>query len=65
MKVGIIGAGYIGGGIARQLAGAGHELMLAFSRNPETLEALAASIGPSAAPRKPRGSHRHEAVTTF
>ncbi|MFE7800437.1 NADPH-dependent F420 reductase [Nocardia sp. NPDC057440] len=45
MKVGIIGAGHIGGGIARQLAGAGHELMLAFSRDQETLRALAASIG--------------------
>ncbi|MEV6429218.1 NAD(P)-binding domain-containing protein [Nocardia sp. NPDC051463] len=47
MKVGIVGAGHIGGGIARQLAGAGHELMLAFSRDQETLRALAASIGPT------------------
>ncbi|WP_406233142.1 NADPH-dependent F420 reductase [Nocardia sp. NBC_01009] len=47
MKVGIVGAGHIGGGIARQLAGAGHELMLAFSRDQETLRALATSIGPT------------------
>ncbi|WP_328406154.1 NADPH-dependent F420 reductase [Nocardia sp. NBC_00403] len=47
MKVGIVGAGHIGGGIARQLAAAGHELMLAFSRDQETLRALAASIGPT------------------
>jgi 8-hydroxy-5-deazaflavin:NADPH oxidoreductase len=48
MKVGIIGAGHIGGGIARQLAGAGHEVLLSFSRDPQSLEALAAEIGPSA-----------------
>jgi 8-hydroxy-5-deazaflavin:NADPH oxidoreductase len=48
MKVGIIGAGHIGGGIARQLAAAGHEVLLSFSRDPQSLEALAAEIGPSA-----------------
>jgi 8-hydroxy-5-deazaflavin:NADPH oxidoreductase len=50
MKVGIIGAGRIGGGIARQLAGAGagHEVMLSFSRDPQSLDRLAAEIGPSA-----------------
>src|SRR6516225_491596 len=48
MKVGIIGAGRIGGGIARQLAGAGHEVLLSFSRDPRSLEVLAAEIGPSA-----------------
>lgn len=46
MRVGIIGAGRIGGGIARQLGGVGHELMLSFSREPETLEQLAAELGP-------------------
>jgi 8-hydroxy-5-deazaflavin:NADPH oxidoreductase len=48
MKVGIIGAGRIGGGIARQFAGAGHEVMLSFSRDPQSLERLAAEIGPGA-----------------
>jgi predicted dinucleotide-binding enzyme len=47
MKVGIIGAGHIGGGIARQLAGAGHEVLLSFSRDAQSLKALAAEIGPS------------------
>lgn len=46
MRVGIIGAGRIGGGIARQLGGAGHELMVSFSRRPEALEQLAAELGP-------------------
>ncbi|WP_433685216.1 NADPH-dependent F420 reductase [Nocardia sp. CA-119907] len=45
MRIGIIGAGRIGGGIARQLAMAGHQVQLAFSRNPDTLTALAADIG--------------------
>ena len=47
MKVGIVGAGRIGGGIARQLAGAGHEVMLSFSRDQRSLEVLAAEIGPA------------------
>jgi len=53
MKVGIIGAGRIGGGIARQLAGAGHEVLLSFSRDPQSLERLAAEIGPSATTGSP------------
>ena len=46
MKIGIIGAGRIGGGIARQFGGAGHELMLSFSRDQAALGRLAAQIGP-------------------
>lgn len=45
MRVAIIGAGHIGGGIARQLAAAGHEITLAYSRRPQSLPALAAEIG--------------------
>jgi predicted dinucleotide-binding enzyme len=48
MKIGIIGAGHIGGGLARQLAGAGHEVLLSFSRDRTTLDALARQIGPAA-----------------
>lgn len=48
MRIGIIGAGRIGGGIARQLAGAGHEVKLSFSRNPATLDELARALGPNA-----------------
>jgi len=40
MRVGIIGAGRIGGGIARQLAAAGHELKLSFSRDTAKLRGL-------------------------
>lgn len=48
MRIGIIGSGRIGGGIARQLATAGHEVLLSFSRDEAKLAALAAEIGPKA-----------------
>lgn len=44
MRIGIIGSGKIGGAIARRLAPAGHEIILA-SRHPEALEDLAAELG--------------------
>jgi predicted dinucleotide-binding enzyme len=53
MKVGIVGAGRIGGGIARQFAGSGHEVLLSFSRDPQSLERLAAEIGPVATTGSP------------
>jgi len=53
MKVGIVGAGRIGGGIARQLAGAGHQVLLSFSRDPQSLEVLATEIGLSATTGNP------------
>ena len=45
MRVGIIGAGHIGGNIARFLAGAGHDVTVSFSRDPGSLEKLTAGIG--------------------
>lgn len=45
MRIGVIGAGNIGGGAARRLAGAGHEVLLSFSRDPASLEALADELG--------------------
>jgi 8-hydroxy-5-deazaflavin:NADPH oxidoreductase len=53
MRVGIIGAGRIGGGIARQLTGAGHQVLLSFSRDPQSLEVLAAELGPGATTGSP------------
>ncbi|MBC7462505.1 MAG: NAD(P)-binding domain-containing protein [Thermoleophilia bacterium] len=41
MKIGIIGAGNIGSALVRQFTRAGHEVSVANSRGPETLEALA------------------------
>jgi predicted dinucleotide-binding enzyme len=45
MKIGIIGAGHIGGTLTRRLAAAGHDVTVANSRGPETLAALAAETG--------------------
>ena len=45
MKIGIIGAGHIGGTLARHLAKLGHQVSIANSRGPETLKELAAEIG--------------------
>jgi predicted dinucleotide-binding enzyme len=53
MKVGVIGAGRIGGEIARQLAGAGHELRLSFGRDPAGSRTLALQIGPRASAGTP------------
>jgi len=44
VHIAVIGAGRIGGNVARQLAG-GHELVLAFSRDLTRLERLAAELG--------------------
>jgi 8-hydroxy-5-deazaflavin:NADPH oxidoreductase len=45
MKIGVIGAGLIGGAVARRASAAGHEVMIANSRGPETLDDLARQIG--------------------
>ncbi len=44
MRIGVIGAGRIGGGIATQVAGAGHDVLIA-GREPERLAPLAEEIG--------------------
>ena len=45
MKIGVIGAGRIGGNCARQAVKGGHEVMLSFARDPSKLEQLAAELG--------------------
>jgi 8-hydroxy-5-deazaflavin:NADPH oxidoreductase len=45
MKIGIIGAGQIGGTLARRLSALGHEVSIANSRGPETLGGFAKEIG--------------------
>ena len=45
MRIGVIGAGRIGGNAARLFAKAGHEVLVSFSRDPQKLAALAAEIG--------------------
>ena len=48
MKIGIVGAGYIGGTAAKLFARAGHEIAIANSRGPETLADLTSEIGRNA-----------------
>jgi predicted dinucleotide-binding enzyme len=48
MRIGIIGAGQIGGTLARRVAALGHEVSIANSRGPETLATLAKEIGAKA-----------------
>jgi len=48
MKIGIIGAGQIGGTLTRRLAKLGHKVSVANSRGPETLANLAAETGATA-----------------
>jgi predicted dinucleotide-binding enzyme len=45
LRIGLIGAGNIGGNLARRFAALGHEVAVANSRGPETLAGLAAETG--------------------
>jgi predicted dinucleotide-binding enzyme len=45
MKIGIIGAGEIGGALTRRLTALGHQVSVANSRGPETLGDLATETG--------------------
>lgn len=48
MKIGIIGAGNIGGNLTRRLTALGHDVSVANSRGPETLSALVEETGATA-----------------
>jgi 8-hydroxy-5-deazaflavin:NADPH oxidoreductase len=48
MRIGIIGAGHIGGTLTRRFSALGHEVFVANSRGPETLAKLAAETGATA-----------------
>lgn len=50
MKIGIIGAGNIGGNLTRRLTDLGHEVRVANSRGPETLADLATETGATPVP---------------
>ncbi len=50
MKIGIIGAGNIGGNLTRRLTAIGHDVFVANSRGPQTLSALAEETGATPVP---------------
>lgn len=58
MKIGIIGAGNIGGNLTRRLTALGHDVSVANSRGPETLTALTEETGATAVtvPEAARGA---------
>jgi predicted dinucleotide-binding enzyme len=56
MRIGIIGAGRIGGNVARQAVKAGHEVRLSFARDMAGLAALADELGPGASAGTPESA---------
>src|SRR3984957_17875687 len=57
LKIGIIGAGHIGGTLAKLWVAAGHEVLIS-SRHPEELGPLAQALGPKASVGTPREAAR-------
>ena len=60
--VGFIGAGMIGGTVARLAVAAGHRVVLSNSRGPQTLKALTDELGPPARRRRPLGAADRSAL---
>jgi hypothetical protein len=59
MRIGIIGPGHIGGNCARRFVASGkHEVMLSFSRDPESLADLAQELGEKASAGTPQEAVR-------
>jgi 8-hydroxy-5-deazaflavin:NADPH oxidoreductase len=65
MKIGIVGAGRIGGNAARLLAAAGHETKLSFARDPSKLRELAETIGERASVGDPADAVSFGEVVIF
>ena len=51
MKIGLIGAGHIGGALAHRLTALGHQVLVSNSRGPDSLAAFASESGASAVDR--------------
>jgi predicted dinucleotide-binding enzyme len=65
MKIGIIGAGNIGGALTRRLTALGHDVAVANSRGPETLADLADETGASAVTAEEAARGRDLVVVTI
>lgn len=65
MKIGIIGAGMIGGTLARRLAKLGHDVVIANSRGPNTIRELAADVGATAVTAAEAARHGEIVIVTI
>jgi predicted dinucleotide-binding enzyme len=65
MKIGIIGAGQIGGTLARRLSALGHQVCVANSREPSTLARLAVETGVRAVWAREAAEFGHVVVVTI
>jgi predicted dinucleotide-binding enzyme len=58
MRIGIIGAGHIGGTLAKRFVDAGHEVAISNSRGPDTLAGLVRELGDQAQATTPAEAER-------
>jgi 8-hydroxy-5-deazaflavin:NADPH oxidoreductase len=65
MRIGLIGAGRVGGNSARQSLKGGHEVKLSFSRDPSALEELARELGGATSVGSPREAVQFGDVVAF
>jgi 8-hydroxy-5-deazaflavin:NADPH oxidoreductase len=65
MKIGIIGAGNIGGTLTRRLTALGHDVRVANSRGPDSLAELAAETGATAVPVSDAAARAELVVVTI
>lgn len=65
MKIGIIGAGHIGGTLTRRLSDLGHEVFVANSRGPDTLSSLARETGAKAVTPKEAARNGEVIIVTI
>jgi 8-hydroxy-5-deazaflavin:NADPH oxidoreductase len=65
MKIGIIGAGNIGGALARRFTELGHEVSIANSRGPDTLREVEAETGATAVTAREAARGKNVVVITI
>src|SRR3982750_4193036 len=65
MKIGILGAGNIGGNLTRRLSALGHQVFVANSRGPETLANLARETGAIAVTARDAASQGQIIITSI
>jgi len=65
MKIGIIGAGHIGGTLTRRFKQLGHDVLVANSRGPETLHDLASETGARAVTAREAVRDRELVIVTI